>query len=365
MSAWRPHKNVIEGLLDNTTPGRVTGWMRFVGVDEPVTFALTGDFHRDIRGAKIQISNPHPCKLTEDLKVYMDGFETHQTGTTGDMTCGLPPQDYAPYPYIEWYGDKNGRIVLELEHEQVKVIGTPLPWESEKPVSRDVQQKNMTNFLAGLSKELGVPAFTVGMPEPGRPEPRPTSGDMDKPCEDLHQPEEGKEEENDHNAGRQAGDEMKLAQTENQGASHQEAEKPITRKTFTCDNQEENTMAETTNTSAETNSTSAETNQTTTEESTTEKNSTENRKPVAKISSGSVRASVWVNKSKQGEYLTVNLTRSYKDKDGKYHNSTSFRPQDLEDVMEVMVASRQIVQEESKKRGLETQAADQKVRVSR
>jgi hypothetical protein len=29
--AWRPSEYLIDGELDNTTPGKVTGWMRFAG----------------------------------------------------------------------------------------------------------------------------------------------------------------------------------------------------------------------------------------------------------------------------------------------------------------------------------------------
>jgi hypothetical protein len=50
--AWRPNEYVIEGELDNTQPGRVTGWILFAGLKDKVTFDLQGDFHRDIRGAR-------------------------------------------------------------------------------------------------------------------------------------------------------------------------------------------------------------------------------------------------------------------------------------------------------------------------
>jgi hypothetical protein len=49
--AWRPSVCLIEGELDNTTLGHVTGWMQFTGMENKVTFVLRGDFHRDIRGA--------------------------------------------------------------------------------------------------------------------------------------------------------------------------------------------------------------------------------------------------------------------------------------------------------------------------
>jgi hypothetical protein len=51
--------------------------------------------------------------------------------------------------------------VLELDPQQVKVIGTPLKWENEQPISREQQGRNMGNFLTKLSADLGVPAMVV------------------------------------------------------------------------------------------------------------------------------------------------------------------------------------------------------------
>ena len=53
--AWRPTHYLIEGELDNTQPGKVTGWMIFAGKKGKVVFDLDGAFHRDIRGAKIYL----------------------------------------------------------------------------------------------------------------------------------------------------------------------------------------------------------------------------------------------------------------------------------------------------------------------
>ena len=44
---WRPNKYLIEGELDNTKPGKVTGWLRFAGLQGTVTVDLKGDFDRD------------------------------------------------------------------------------------------------------------------------------------------------------------------------------------------------------------------------------------------------------------------------------------------------------------------------------
>jgi hypothetical protein len=162
--AWRPTQYLIEGELDNTHPGKVTGWMRFAGKKEKVTFDLEGDFHRDIRGAKILFSNGAEVNIDE-AQGYMGGLASHQTGNVGDITAGLPPKDYVNYPYIEWYSNENGRVVIELEPGQVEVIGTPIPALESDPVSRKEQAENMAGFLCGLAAELGLPencAVAVG-----------------------------------------------------------------------------------------------------------------------------------------------------------------------------------------------------------
>lgn len=159
--AWRPYENLIEGELDNTVPGRVTGWMRFVGMDEVVKLELEGDFHRDIRGAKIRFRNSKPRDRNHSVTLddvrsgsYMRGFSPVQTGKAGDITAGLPPQDYSNYPYLEFYSDQNGRVVLELEPEQIAVIGKPIPWQETEPVSRQEQHDNLVCFLTGLCQDL-------------------------------------------------------------------------------------------------------------------------------------------------------------------------------------------------------------------
>jgi len=36
--AWRPTAYLIEGELDNTASGKVTGWMRFAGIKEKASY---------------------------------------------------------------------------------------------------------------------------------------------------------------------------------------------------------------------------------------------------------------------------------------------------------------------------------------
>ena len=161
--AWRPNQYLQEGELDNSQPNKVTGWMRFAGLKDKVTFHLEGDFHRDIRGAKIHFrGDAYEGDFPDDAASYMNGFASHQTGKTGDITAGLPPRDYSEYPYIEIYGDANGRIVIELEPVQVEVIGKPIPACESDPISRKQQAENMAEFLGGLTEQSGIPAIAAG-----------------------------------------------------------------------------------------------------------------------------------------------------------------------------------------------------------
>ena len=158
--AWRPTKYLVEGELDNTTPSKIVGWMKFAGLKQRVTFDLAGNFHRDIRGAKLHLEGDGSPDEKEAVS-YMKGFSLQQSGNAGDITAGLPPRDYVDYPYIEWYSEDNGRVVIELEPAQVKVIGMPIPACESDPISRQVQGRNMAEFLTGLSQGLKVPAILV------------------------------------------------------------------------------------------------------------------------------------------------------------------------------------------------------------
>jgi hypothetical protein len=156
--AWRVSAYLIEGELDNTHLGKVTGWMEFAGMKEKVTFDLKGDFHRDIRGAKIHFTgDAYETDPPADAGSYMEGFVLHHTGKAGDITAGLPPADYVPYPYLEWFGDENGRVVIELEPVQVEVIGTPIPACESDPISREQQNRNMAEFLGSIAAEMNLP----------------------------------------------------------------------------------------------------------------------------------------------------------------------------------------------------------------
>ena len=57
---------------------------------------------------------------------------------------------------------------------------------------------------------------------------------------------------------------------------------------------------------------------------------TENKKaPVDRIRAGSVTASIWENVTEKGTRTSVTVQRSYKDKDGKWHNIDNYSGPEL------------------------------------
>ncbi len=163
----------MEGILDNTKPGQVTGWIKFYREGkEPltVTLALAGDCHRDLQGKRFRISNPNPTErfpADESGRSYVDGLDPVQTGQAGDITAGDPPRDYVGYPYIEWYSESNGRMVLELERNQLEILeDTQRIVQKLDPAQ---QYKNMARFMKDMVKttgaQIGVVAGDVPKPD--------------------------------------------------------------------------------------------------------------------------------------------------------------------------------------------------------
>jgi len=179
--------------------------MRFFRNGKPplrVTFDLAGDFHEDIRGTRIRLSNPEPSDRNHDEGTYMEGFARMQRGTAGDITAGRPlgPWNealaeklmtrneliwneagirgrererrrrefskryrahiaahdlyypYVEYPYIEWYSD-NGRVVLELDPSQLEIAETA-PLKEKSPVELVEDEKRRGEAFGSFLGEM-------------------------------------------------------------------------------------------------------------------------------------------------------------------------------------------------------------------
>ncbi|MEF8788403.1 MAG: hypothetical protein V5A84_04985 [Planctomycetota bacterium] len=123
--AWRIHRNLIDGEMDNTTPGRVTGTLRFVGKGGSVTLDLEGDFSGCLKGERLRLKNPDAGEHNEALSrrdSYMRGFDRHQEGEVEAIEPIDPSGgEDACWLHAAWYSD-NGRVVLELPAEAWEIV---------------------------------------------------------------------------------------------------------------------------------------------------------------------------------------------------------------------------------------------------
>jgi hypothetical protein len=150
--AFRPYESFIRGELDNRTKGKVTGWLEFRGIGR-VEMDLRGDFHADIAGCVIALKGRNSG---DDDFQY---FNKVQKGEVGDITAGLPPQPYTPYPYIEWHNEFGWRVVLELSPGDVTIVSGPW-WKPAKGHTAKVStqsQKAFQGFVGKLQQATGVP----------------------------------------------------------------------------------------------------------------------------------------------------------------------------------------------------------------
>ena len=159
---------MVRGEVDNRVRGRVTGRIWFAGRPEPIVLQLMGNGWPDLAGRRLEFSNPDPSP--GDL----DGLAPFQEGTVGDFTASrkvkVPeiPMDqigeyYAskkPFPwhwgnslYLEWFSERNGRVVIESASYDLKIIGEPA-WELTR---EDEEAQRLANGAAieGLVERLG------------------------------------------------------------------------------------------------------------------------------------------------------------------------------------------------------------------
>lgn len=141
--AWRPSDWVLDGELDNTTPGWTSGWIQLQGIDEPLQLKLAGNCHPDLAGWKFRIVRSEPIPEWVGTMDYT-GIATDQSGTIGDVTADQmlrhyecswdefvrrlhegnpPPTTLRKSLYLEWFSNHNGRVVIQCTRLAVERIG--------------------------------------------------------------------------------------------------------------------------------------------------------------------------------------------------------------------------------------------------
>jgi hypothetical protein len=178
--AWRPEHLVLAGELDNTQPGWTVGWIALDGVAERLQLKLAGNCHPDLAGWKFRIKRTEPA-LPKDF----DGedppnyafLSQDQSGHVGDITADQtvkhfdlpddelvqrllagekPPFTWRKCLYLEWFSNRNGRVVIQSTRLEVERWGErsfELTEEQWREQHRQNQQE-MSFFMTQLGDAL-------------------------------------------------------------------------------------------------------------------------------------------------------------------------------------------------------------------
>lgn len=134
--AWRLNESVVRGEIDNREPGRVRGAIWLAGRNESIVLELKGNCLRDVAGCLVAFENLQP-RAAEPIHLA-----AVQRGAAGDITASRkvrvlehpiqdvprriedgekPAEHWANAFYLEWFGENDGRVVIESVNYRVTV----------------------------------------------------------------------------------------------------------------------------------------------------------------------------------------------------------------------------------------------------
>ena len=196
--AWRLCTSLERIEIDNREPGKVLGTLWLFGRPDPIRLDLLGNPLRDIAGAKLTIFNPNPQPGD-----HTDLF-AEQSGVTGDMTASrkvrvfdipedealrmrkrgeTPPEHMSNAIYLEWYSDRNGRVVIESSDFELSISESH--WIMSAAEELEQQQRNLDaidDWMAILNKGLDDDELSAA-DDPLNCEPTIDQREWDEPVE--------------------------------------------------------------------------------------------------------------------------------------------------------------------------------------
>jgi hypothetical protein len=170
--AFRIHDSVVRGEIDNRVKGIVRGKIWVEGRSEPVVLELTGNAHPDLAGCLLTFTNPKE-RLPHQ---HLDGLANLQRGSVGDMTASRknrvfdipleealemirrkekPPEHMANTLYLEWFSERNGRVVIESSDYELQISAPEWRMTREDEDEQALQaERGMQDFLGKLSQAI-------------------------------------------------------------------------------------------------------------------------------------------------------------------------------------------------------------------
>src|SRR6266850_3820198 len=170
--AFRIHDSVVRGEIDNREKGIVRGKIWVEGRAEPVTLELKGNAWPDLAGCLLTFVNPQKRIAHHQL----DSLHPEQKGTIGDLTASRkirvfdipledalemidrkekPPEHMANSLYLEWYSERNGRVVIESSDYELTISPPEWRMSAEENEERAKQAAaGMESFMQQLTEAI-------------------------------------------------------------------------------------------------------------------------------------------------------------------------------------------------------------------
>src|SRR5258705_8880848 len=170
--AFRIHDSVVRGEIDNRVKGIVRGKIWVEGRTEPVMLELEGNAWPDLAGCLLTFTNPqkrisHP---------HLDSLHPLQRGSIGDLTASRkvrvfdvplqqaldmihqkdkPPEHMANSLYLEWFSERNGRVVIESADYELTISAPEWRMTPEEDEERAKQAaQGMAGFMGKLNEAI-------------------------------------------------------------------------------------------------------------------------------------------------------------------------------------------------------------------
>jgi hypothetical protein len=172
--AFRIHDSVVRGEIDNRIKGMVRGKIWVEGRPEPVILDLKGNAWPDLAGCLLTFSNP----LKRIPHQHLESLHPEQKGSIGDLTASRkvrvfdiplhdalemirnkqkPPEHMANSLYLEWFSQRNGRVVIESADYELTI--SPPEWrmtpEENEQRARQAAA-GMDDFMASLDEAIDI-----------------------------------------------------------------------------------------------------------------------------------------------------------------------------------------------------------------
>lgn len=165
--AWRIHDSVVQGVIDNRVRGSVTGQLWLVGRAAPLQLRLRGNACGDLAGCELSFERIQPDTLIATSLAMI------QEGVVGEITASKkarvpvlplkgpsgivapsqsrPPTRMANVLFLEWYSERNGRVMLESADFNMRV--SDHAW-SLSVVEEEEQRRVNAAALRGFMRRL-------------------------------------------------------------------------------------------------------------------------------------------------------------------------------------------------------------------